>query len=295
MAGHRHTELSGLRNIAQNYDGFVFDVWGTVYDGYQVFPDVVEVFKELRDQGKRIAILSNSPQLPSVVARRLEKIGINTDFHDGIVTSGGETHRQLSEVPTAETERFQGPVYLTGPDRFPDTLPVETAPIATSIEQASWILNAGPNHPPELVEDYELLLVEGSKRKLPMLCANPDKTVLQGSERHICAGALAERYIALGGDVYYVGKPHGAVFERCQEILEIVSSNSMLMIGDNLETDIIGANRFGCGSLLIASGVHGLLDNENGGEIGGILYDKLGVLEDGLNAHPSYIMSKLRW
>lgn len=282
--------LSGLGTIAARYDGFVFDVWGTVYDGDRVFPGVIDVFKELRGLGKRIAFLSNSPQLPSVVASRLEKIGIEAQYHDGIVTSGGETHRRLSSAVFPEMKPFQGRVYQTGPDRFPDTLPIGAALTVATVAQADWILNAGPNLPPETLEDYEQLLIEAAARRLPMLCANPDKTVFQGADRHICAGALAERYAALGGDVHYIGKPHAAVFERCQQTLKIANPDKILMVGDNLETDILGANHIGCHSLLIASGVHSLVEND-----GGVAFGSLGALEAELGAGPDHVIDKLRW
>jgi HAD superfamily hydrolase (TIGR01459 family) len=282
--------LSGLATIAERYDGFVFDVWGTVYAGEKVFDGVLDVFKGLRRLGKRVVFLSNSPQLPSVVASRLEKIGIKSEYHDGIVTSGGETHHQLSTAALPEIQAFQGRVYLTGPDRFPDTLPVGMVPITKNIKDAEWILNAGPNHPPETLEDYLPLLRDGAARGVPMLCANPDKTVFHGTELHICAGVLAEHYTVLGGDVHYIGKPHEAVFARCQKTLGITKSNRILMVGDNLETDILGANRFGCHSLLVSSGVHALLDRGNR-----VNLSRLDELESAFGARGDYVIDNLRW
>ncbi len=290
MAATARPPLSGLRDIAERYDGFIFDVWGTVYDGGQVFPEAPPVFERLRELGKRIVFLSNSPQLPAVVAERLERIGIPPALHDGIVTSGGETHRQLTHPTLAGMERFNGPVYQTGPDRFPDTLPKQLFPTVGTVAEAGWILNAGPNLPPDTLALYEERLAEGAARHLPMLCANPDRVVLQGSERHICAGALAERYEALGGTVIHIGKPHPMVFERCGAVLGIAEPAQILMVGDNFETDIRGANRFGCGSLLIASGVHGLATPD-----GGIRSDALGDLEASLRAHPDHLIDRLRW
>lgn len=290
MTKRPRATLSGFKEVADRFDGFVFDVWGTVYDGELVFPDVLDVFTELRGLGKRIAFLSNSPQLPSVVAGRLERIGIEAKYHDGIVTSGGETHRRLAAAPGLEMKAFQGRVYQTGPDRFPDTLPVGHSPIAESIDDADWVLNAGPNHPPETLDDYAPVLERAATRGLPMLCANPDRIVFQGTDRHICAGALAERYAALGGNVSYIGKPHGAVFERCQEMLEIDKPGDILMIGDNLETDILGANRIGHHSLLIASGVHALLESD-----GDMDFSRLDDLEASIGGRPDYVIDKLRW
>jgi len=282
--------LDGLNAIVDNYDGFIFDVWGTVYDGGKVFPDVVKVFEALRRRGKRVVFLSNSPQLPSVVGERLAKIGLAANCHDGIVTSGGETHYQLSAGALPELAPFKGAVYLTGPDRFPDTLPPDHATIAPSVSRADWILNAGPNHPPETLEVYEGRLTEGATRGLPMLCANPDKTVVQNGDRLICAGALAERYISLGGAVVHIGKPHGLVFHRCAEMLGITRPEKILMVGDNLETDVLGANRIGYHSLLIASGVHRLLQ-----ENGTVAFSRLGDLESSFAARPDHVISALKW
>ena len=282
--------LSGLRDVAGAYDGFLFDVWGTVYDGVQVFPGVVEALTALQDQNKRVAFLSNSPQLPSVVAARLAAIGIEPSCYDDIVTSGGETHHQLSEGRAPEMAVFKGRVYQTGPDRFPDTLPRGRFPESSDITDADWILNAGPNLPPETVDDYEEQLCHAAGRGLPMLCANPDRVVLHGADQHVCAGALAERYIALGGHVHAIGKPHGAVFDRCRMLLNLTTKDRILMVGDNLETDILGANKAGLGALLIASGVHALVDPSES-----IDHDRLNTLQQQVSTQANHMLAKLRW
>jgi HAD superfamily hydrolase (TIGR01459 family) len=285
---HRQRVLSGIRAITAQYDGYVFDVWGTVYDGDQVFPGVIEALHALRHLGKKVAFLSNSPQLPSVVATRLASIGIDRSCYDGIVTSGGETYSQLSAMSDPAMERFSGRVYQTGPGRFPDTLPKNTFQEVARIEEADWILNTGPNSPPETLADYDERLRIGAARGLPMLCANPDRTVFQGAERHICAGTLAEHYAVLDGHVHSIGKPFQAVFDRCREVLGMVNSARFLMIGDNLETDILGANRAGFAALLIASGVHELADAS-----GAVDTPRLNSLEEQLGAKADYILATL--
>ena len=62
------------------------------------------------------------------------------------------------------------------------------------------------------------------------------------------------------------------------------------MVGDNLETDILGANRIGYHSLLIASGVHTLIDCD-----GGISLSQLDGIEIAVGAQPNYVIDKLRW
>ena len=50
-------------------------------------------------------------------------------------------------------------------------------------------------------------------RNLFMICANPDIVVERGDRLVYCAGALADAYAALGGEVYYAGKPHRPIYD----------------------------------------------------------------------------------
>ena len=67
--------------------------------------------------------------------------------------------------------------------------------------------------------------------------------------------------------------------------------NKTIMIGDNLETDILGANNFGIHSTLIASGVHELVDLNKGT----ILHGELIELQKVFKVEANYVMSLLRW
>jgi Predicted sugar phosphatases of the HAD superfamily len=50
-------------------------------------------------------------------------------------------------------------------------------------------------------------------RSLFMVCANPDAVVERGDTLVYCAGALADAYVALGGEALYCGKPHAPIYE----------------------------------------------------------------------------------
>ena len=67
----------------------------------------------------------------------------------------------------------------------------------------------------------------------------------------LCAGALAKTFETLGGEVIYYGKPYKEIYEMCFDTKEKV-----LAIGDNLRTDIKGANNLNIDSLFIYNGVH---------------------------------------
>ena len=110
----------------------------------------------------------------------------------------------------------------------------------------------------ETPADYRSLLERFKARALPFLCANPDIVVQRGDKLIYCAGAIARAYEEMGGEAVYYGKPHAPVFHAAlKQARQMGGGNRPLVIGDGLETDILGANRLGLDSLFIAGGIHG--------------------------------------
>ena len=84
-----------------------------------------------------------------------------------------------------------------------------------------------------------------------MLCTNPDLIVHRGSVTEYCAGSIAGIFEKLGGEVVYFGKPYPEIYNFC-----IKKSERVLAIGDNIRTDIKGANIMKFDSLFITEGIH---------------------------------------
>ena len=85
-----------------------------------------------------------------------------------------------------------------------------------------------------------------------MICTNPDLIVDRGDKRELCAGSVALVFEKMGGEVIYFGKPFSAVYNQSIDNRE----KKVLSIGDNLNTDIKGANLLNYDSLIISNGVH---------------------------------------
>lgn len=258
--------IDGLAAIADRYDGYVFDVWGTLYDGGDLFPEALTVLRELSAAGKPVVVLSNSPRRPPVVIERLARIGLDTGLYREVITSGGEAHRYLATRLDAFHAGLGPLAFGFDRSRFPDILPGTGFESTSDLEAADWILNAGPVDGLGAVADYEGLLRRGVERGLAMVCANPDKLVIEQGVRKIHAGALADRYEALGGRVHYHGKPHAPVFQRSSEVLG-VPLDRVLVVGDNRATDVAGAVAAGAEALLLADGVHHDLLLDEGGRM----------------------------
>ena len=102
------------------------------------------------------------------------------------------------------------------------------------------------------------MLKVGIDKELTLLCANPDFVVDVGEKREMCAGSVASMYEQMGGKVIYFGKPHNKIYQEVYAFLNKVGkarSESILCIGDGLNTDIKGANNEKFDSLLVVGGL----------------------------------------
>ena len=102
-------------------------------------------------------------------------------------------------------------------------------------ERATFILNTGLfDDDTETVADYEDFLAAALARRLPMVCANPDHSVMRGDRLLPCAGALAAAYEGRGGPTSYRGKPDPAAYEACLAALGGIQRSRILAVGDSL-------------------------------------------------------------
>jgi HAD superfamily hydrolase (TIGR01459 family) len=94
-----------------------------------------------------------------------------------------------------------------------------------------------------------------------MLCGNPDLVVERGDKLVYCAGALADLYGTLGGEVLYAGKPHRPIYDLALERVTALRGGRpalkrVLAIGDSVRTDLTGASEFGIDCLFVTAGIH---------------------------------------
>jgi len=248
--------LSGIGELVPAYDGFIFDLWGVVHDGFAPFPGVLDVLERLRETGKKTLFLSNAPRRQAVVAAALTDMGIPPDLYGGIHSSGEETWQALSARSDPWYAALGSACLHLGPERDRNMLDGLDLIEVTTPEAADFILNTGIDRDEETVADYEDLLARGAARGVPMVCANADREALRGKTRVICAGALAQRYEALGGKVRTHGKPDPEIFKHALGLLGIADPRRALVIGDSLDTDIRGAERAHIDAVLVTSGLH---------------------------------------
>ncbi|MBV9237845.1 MAG: TIGR01459 family HAD-type hydrolase [Xanthobacteraceae bacterium] len=239
--------------LADRYDVLLCDVWGVVHNSIVAFPQAAEALARFRQRGGAVVLITNAPRPGTIVGHYLDKLGLPRSSYDAIMASGDVTRGVIA--------RRQGSVYHLGPERdLPifQGLDLQFAPP----DRADFAVCTGLfNDDTETPDDYRDLLAVMRARDMFMLCANPDLVVERGEKLIYCAGALADVYAALGGEVFYAGKPYAPIYEEALAIAQAVRgteirSERVLAIGDSIRTDLKGARDFGLDCLFVTAGIH---------------------------------------
>jgi HAD superfamily hydrolase (TIGR01459 family) len=247
--------LTGLREIAENFDLVLMDLWGCVHDGVKPYPAALDCLAKLRDAGKSVAMLSNAPRRAIEVETKLTEMGIDRALYTGMFTSGEETWKYLSTRSDGLSQRLGRRVYAMMPDRDAGILEGLQLEQVDDVGAASFVLVTGVEDAKTSAKDFDPVLRQALKQSLPMLCANPDLVVHRGGVEEICAGAIAQRYESFGGRVFYHGKPHKMIYDVIFKALGAVRARA-IGVGDSYRTDIRGAQDAGGKAVLIAGGIH---------------------------------------
>ncbi len=244
--------ISSISPIINNYDAFILDLWGVVHDGSQLYPGVGNTLHAIRKAGKKIVFLSNAPRRSGSVASVLTQLGIGQELYDHIVSSGEVGYHWLRTGSAPWGKRY----YLIAAQKDAGLLDDLDFEEVAAIENADFILNLGFGTDEQTTEDFSAILHSSVKLSIPMLCLNPDLEVIKiTGERYPCAGAIAKKYVAIGGKVEWFGKPYPAVYESAYKVFGNIDKKKILAVGDSLETDIPGAKYFGVDSALVTGGI----------------------------------------
>lgn len=281
--------LTGLSEIARNYDALLCDVWGVLHNGREPYREAVEALYRFRAACGPVVLLTNAPRPVVDVEGMFERVGVPLDCYDAILSSGALARDDIERRITACGHTLR--VYHLGPDRDGGVLGgLDISRVA--IAEADVVLCTGLNDDDtESADDYAGLFREMRARGLTMLCANPDIVVQRGEKLIWCAGALAEAYEKLGGSVIYYGKPHRPIYDASLILAAKTAGREIhrpLAIGDGADTDIKGANLVGIDALFVAQGIHAT-------HLGELTAEGLAQLFVVPEAHPKAAMRSLVW
>ena len=229
------------------------------HNGARYFPEAADALTRFRARGGTVILVTNAPTTEAGVVARLDRLGVPRTAFDRVATSGDVTAAAIVDagcpplftIGPADDAAIYREAASLGP-RTPALVDADTAELAVCVG----LDETGPKP-----EDYDGILHRLRARDLTLICANPDLVVEMGDTLVFCAGAIAERYAALGGRILYAGKPREAIYARARALACDASGRPgtkarTLAIGDAMRTDIAGAVAEGIRSVLITGGIH---------------------------------------
>jgi HAD superfamily hydrolase (TIGR01459 family) len=243
-----------LRDVVGGAEVLLSDIWGVVHNGLAAFPDACQALHSFRQQGGTVILITNAPRPADSVQRQLRKLKVADDIYDAIVSSGDLTRHFVADHPGQK-------MFWIGPERD-SSIYRGLDPVLAPLEHADYIVCTGLfDDETESAENYRAMLLQARERRLTLICANPDIVVERGDRLIYCAGAVAELYLELGGEVIFYGKPHRPIYERAIALAaerrgRAVELKDVLAIGDSVRTDLAGAQSFGIDCLFITRGIH---------------------------------------
>ena len=269
----KNLDSSGLKSIADQYDLFFIDLWGVIHNGIELHHDSINVLEKLSEINKEFVLLTNAPRPNYNVADFLNRMGLEEKFFIKVYTSG---EAALDYLKT----NFRNKTFFhIGPERDFGLFNSFIKNKIEKINEAEYLLCTGLFDEHEELSFYKKFLKTVVKKT--MICTNPDLVVDRGNKRELCAGSVAKTFEELGGKVEYFGKPYPKVYNQAAN----TKNKKVFCIGDNLNTDIKGANNQNFASLLITNGIHRQeVENEN--------FEKI---MKKYNTKVDYTQSKLKW
>lgn len=231
--------------LADRYRAVLLDLDGVLYRGDRPVPGAADVVAELRRTGTRVVFLTNnSARTAEQVAAKLRGHGIEAAAVE-VVTSARPAARLVAGDGASPT------AYVIGREG------VRAALVEAGVE----VLDGAPERADAVVigwdgdVGYDQLRVASVlvRRGARLVATNDDASYpAPGGELWPGAGAiLAAVETASGASATVVGKPHRPLFD---EALDLAGTREAVMVGDRLETDVVGATRVGIDAVLVLSG-----------------------------------------
>lgn len=255
-------EISNLESLTDSYDGFLFDAYGVIFDGKGLIHSAAEAWVNLKSRGKGCWVLTNgSSRSVKETIQHYQKLGFELTENELINSASllapyfREKNLLGENCAVLGTEGSRAYVEAAG-GVVVDPLKSDDYSVVIIANQTEYPLLDTL----EAVLSHVITRVEKAQ-PLHLILTNPDLIYPHAKRRFgLTAGSLALMLEAafkarLGTDAPLfekLGKPYPRIY---QEAMKKAGSKRLLMIGDQLETDIRGALSVGIDSVLVGTGL----------------------------------------
>lgn len=255
MANESYPKIVGhISSLIDRYDAFVIDQWGVLHDGGAVYPGVIEALRLIKEAGKPSVILTNSSKTDAVNVQRLhQKFAIDGELYSHLISSAQILKDRLAARREEPYSSLGARVYVVADGQDAILLEDLDYQRTTDITNADFVvlLSVAPDH---TVADHLGWITVSAQRGLPLFCPSAD--VLSVNIQGVVNGMapVIQAFSAMGGRVINLGKPSSDVYSTCKAKLGAPEGAKILAIGDQIESDIFGANAQGWDAALVMTG-----------------------------------------
>jgi len=249
-----------LKTPEELYEGYVFDLDGTIYLGDELLPGAERLILKLRELGKRVIFLSNNPTKdPEMYAKKLTDLGLETPTDEIVNTVVTMTQWLLQNHPDAT-------VY-----------PISEEPLKNSLREAGIEMSENPEEIDIVIASYDrgfeyrkLQIAFDAiwfHKRARLVTTNPDRYCpFPGGRGEPDAAAIVGAIEGCTGAKceVNVGKPDPIMLETIMGVVGL-DAEDCVMTGDRLYTEIRMALDAGMPSAVVLTGetTAGDLDGES--------------------------------
>lgn len=253
--------ISNFEAIAKQYPVIFFDSYGVIKSSEGLVPGIAKTFEWLQQQGKEYYIITNdASRSPKQLAQGFQRMGLKHIEASSIVSSG-----MLAKEFLKLKVRNGKVAYLGTADsaHYIEHKGMEALPINDLDEQMMEEVVALV-----LLDDEGFDWMHGINKAINLLRRHPIPAIVANADGAYPVNSH-DVGLAIGGISWLIekivgkkfirfGKPDSQIFmfawELLQEKMPAIKKQEVLMIGDTLQTDILGGNKFGLDTMLVLTG-----------------------------------------
>jgi HAD superfamily hydrolase (TIGR01450 family) len=252
---------SSFSRVIEDYKVVMLDSYGVVKNHKGLIDGVQESIRTLKQKGKTFRLLTNdASRSQEQQLESLQRLGLHDiELHE-IITSGMMARQFLEQKITSGRIAYLGTqnsaeyILQSGLQHVAagdvDLNDIDDIAAFVFLDDEGFDWNTDINKTVNLLR----------KKTMPVILSNSDKYYpVAKHDIAVATGGIAKLVeTMLGKKFIHFGKPDSQMFMYAYESLVqeigLLEKNDILMVGDTLETDILGGNRFGVGTMLVLSG-----------------------------------------
>lgn len=249
-----------FKSIVSNYEVVFFDAYGVLKNYNGLIPGMDKTIKYLVKKKIDFYVLTNDASRgPAELAASFQKLGIEEITEDKIISSGMLAREYLKYKVKKGTVAYLGPAKSA---HYIETAGLKTRSIReVSVDKVKDIdaLVLLDDEGFEWSRDINKVVNLLRQKTIPVIVANTDVAYPVSDEQvAIAIGGIAGMIEEIVGKKFIkFGKPDSQMFMFAYEQViakRPVGKDKILMVGDTLKTDILGANKFGLDTVLVLTG-----------------------------------------